>query len=260
MDEIIKGRKVFDERKQRSYIKIKYASSPTVSLEAIMVTSAIDAHEGRDVATIYIPGNYLHSYSYGEVIMILEGRLAEILVSIYPNIYIKYVVLEKGVNVLYVKLPNAIYGLLHSKLLFYLKLATDLKNNGFIINPYDPCVSKKLVRGEDMTVVWHVDYPKVLHKDPFEATKFAQYLSMIYGNKLKANRGNIDHYLGMNLEYSDTGVVEALMMKCLHNVLDEFIEELRGTPDTPEADHMFQLKGEDEADVLEEDRAEMFHH
>ena len=45
--------------------------------------------------------------------------------------------LEKGVKVLYVKLQKDIYGLLRSALLFYLKLVTDLKNNGFVINPYD---------------------------------------------------------------------------------------------------------------------------
>ena len=39
-----------------------------------------------------------------------------------------------------------------------------------------------------MTVLWYVDYPKVLNKDPFEVTKFDQYLLMLYGNKLKVNR------------------------------------------------------------------------
>ena len=54
--------------------------------------------------------------------------------------------LDNGVTVLYVKIKKAIYGLLNSELLFYLKLATDLKNNYLIINPYDPCV-KKISKG-----------------------------------------------------------------------------------------------------------------
>ena len=39
----------------------------------------------------------------------------------------KYVVLYKGVKVLYVKLQQTIYGLLHSALMFYLKWSTYLK-------------------------------------------------------------------------------------------------------------------------------------
>ena len=59
--------------------------------------------------------------------MILKGRLSKILVNINHNIYKKYIVLEKGVKVLYTNLQKYKYGLMRSELLFYLKLATDLK-------------------------------------------------------------------------------------------------------------------------------------
>ena len=36
--------------------------------------------------------------------MILKGIMTEILKNIYPKLYIKYVLLEKGVKVLYLKL------------------------------------------------------------------------------------------------------------------------------------------------------------
>ena len=42
----------------------KYDVSPTVSLEYIMITSEIEAHEERYFATIYIPGAFLHTYSH----------------------------------------------------------------------------------------------------------------------------------------------------------------------------------------------------
>ena len=51
------------------------------------------------------------------------------------------------------KLQKALYGLLHSALLFYLKLATYLKNDGFIINAYNLFVTKKIDKGEAMAVV-----------------------------------------------------------------------------------------------------------
>ena len=58
---------------------------------------------------------------------------------------------------LYVKLLKALYGLLKSALLFYKKLAGELVNMGFEINPYDPCVDNKTVNGIQMTVTWYVD-------------------------------------------------------------------------------------------------------
>ena len=58
----IKGRTCANGRKQRKYLKgdESYAS-PTASLESIMTTLVIDAHEGRDVAIADVPGAYLHA-------------------------------------------------------------------------------------------------------------------------------------------------------------------------------------------------------
>ena len=67
---------------------------------------------------------------------------------------------------------------------------------------------KKMVKGGLMTVLWHVEHIKVLHKEPFEVTKFSQYLLKIYWNKLKVHIEKIHDYLGMNFYYSETGVVK----------------------------------------------------
>ena len=40
-----------------------------------MITSAIEAYQGRDMATIDIPGAYIHLDSEKYVIMMLKGRL-----------------------------------------------------------------------------------------------------------------------------------------------------------------------------------------
>ena len=84
--------------------------SPIVSLEAITITSSTEAHKGRYVATVCIPGDYLNTDSDKEVIIILKGRLSYILVNIDPKVYMKYVVLEKVVKVLYLRLQKALYG------------------------------------------------------------------------------------------------------------------------------------------------------
>ena len=111
-----------------------------------------------------------------------------------------------------------------------------------------------------MIVVWPVDNLKVSHKDLFEVTKFDQYLSTIYGGEIKEHRGKIQDYLEMDSDYSEIGVVKVLMEKYLQNLLYTFPQELRGTSATLEANHMFQVRGEDEAEFLEEDWADIFHH
>ena len=68
------------------------------------------------------------------------------------------------------KVQKEIYGMPKSALLFYDKLRHDLEQFGFQVNPYDPHVANKQVDGHQMTVVWHVDDLKVLHKNPEEIT------------------------------------------------------------------------------------------
>jgi hypothetical protein len=74
---IIKGRGCADGRTQRDYMTKQETSSPTVATEALMLTCVIDAVERRDVATCDIPGAFMQSDMKGEVVMKLEGVMAE---------------------------------------------------------------------------------------------------------------------------------------------------------------------------------------
>ena len=124
--------------------------------------------------------------------MLFKGYLAELMVQVDPKLYRKYIMTSaKGGTLLYVKMQRALYGLLRSALLFYLKLVKDLEDFGFTINPFDPCVANKTVNGSQMTVTWHVDDLKVSHKDSLEITKLAIYLSGIYGDNITASRGKV---------------------------------------------------------------------
>ena len=62
-----------------------------MALESIFLTSAIEAHEGREVATIDIPGAYLHTDTDEEIIMLLRGKLAELMAEVEPKLYRKYI-------------------------------------------------------------------------------------------------------------------------------------------------------------------------
>ena len=47
-------------------------SSPTVSTDGSIVTTAIDAHKGRDVATMNIPKTFLHAKTDEHIIILLR--------------------------------------------------------------------------------------------------------------------------------------------------------------------------------------------
>ena len=98
------------------------AAAPTVALESVFVTATIDAKEKREVVTIDIPGAFLHADNDDYVIMKMNGSLAELMDKTDPKIYHKYVTIEKGMWVLYLRLQKALYGMMKNTLIFYTKL------------------------------------------------------------------------------------------------------------------------------------------
>jgi hypothetical protein len=183
-DATVKGRMVTGGNKQRGTIEKLDASSPTAALESVLLTAIIDAHEGRDVAVIDIPNAFDQTRLKDDddkAIMRLRGKLTELVVKVAPEIYTKYVIINyKGETVLYVRLLNALYGIMKAALLYYQRFVTDLKSIGFEINPYDPCVANKIVKGKQLTVVWHVDDLKVSHVSSNIVTKMADWLKSTY--------------------------------------------------------------------------------
>ncbi len=157
------------ERTQPGYKK-EDGASPTIATNSIMITTAIDAHEQCNVATIDIPGTSLHVYNNKETFMLLKDHLAELMVQVDTQLYRKLVIYDKNNQaLLYIKLSKAIYDLLKTALLFYKKLVEDLKNykSPFTINPYNPCVANATINGKQMTITWHIDDLKVSHVNPF---------------------------------------------------------------------------------------------
>ena len=59
-------------------------ASPTVMTESVLITAAIDAEEGRDVAVIDLPGAFLHADMDDLVVMVLRGELAELMAAVAP--------------------------------------------------------------------------------------------------------------------------------------------------------------------------------
>jgi hypothetical protein len=94
---------------QREHVAKDEAASPTVALESVFVTAAIDAKENREVVTIAIPGAFLHATNDDYVVMRMNGTLAELMAKTDPKLYRKYLMDEKDKKVLYLHLQKALW-------------------------------------------------------------------------------------------------------------------------------------------------------
>eukprot|EP00957_Ditylum_brightwellii_P047646 3619845-Ditylum_brightwellii.AAC.1 len=100
------------------------------------------------------------------LLMVFRGRLAELMVITVPEIYYKYIKVDrKGKPILYLQLQKALYRCLKSSLIFYKRLTEDLQEYGFKTNWYDICVVNKIANKKQLTMVWHVDDLKTSHAD-----------------------------------------------------------------------------------------------
>ena len=77
------------------------AKSPTLSLEALIITSVIDAW--GDVTTFDIPGAYLHTDlpKHKFTLLKLQGKFVDIMCDVNPE-YRNDVIFEKGASKYYV--------------------------------------------------------------------------------------------------------------------------------------------------------------
>ncbi len=78
-------------------------------MEAVFITAVIEAHKERNVACFDIPGAFLHTNLDEDITMILKNRLAELMVKVSPNLYRKYISVDRmGMAILCVKMQKAI--------------------------------------------------------------------------------------------------------------------------------------------------------
>ena len=245
----IKSRHCANGSKQRTWMNGDETSSPTVMTESVLLTSTIEAEENRDIATFDIPNAFIQTPveetdAQGDrIVMKIRGPMVDMLVEIDPDSYAEYVTYENGNKVLYVHILRAIYGMLMSGLLFYKKFRKSIEKIGYEVNPYDPCVANKTIRGKQHTISWHVDDLKSSHKDPKVNDEFQAWLQKEYGQEreVTATRGKKHTYLGMLLDFSVPGEVKVDMTDYVQDMIDEFPIELTGKAQTPANEKLFQV-------------------
>jgi hypothetical protein len=122
----------------------------------------------------------------------IRGVLVNILVELAADVYQPYVTKDKkGVEQLLVQCQNALYGIIVISLLYYRKFAKSLTDIQFIINPYDPCVANKIIRGKQMTICWHVDDLKASHVITKVMDRIIQYLRQEYESIFEDGSGKM---------------------------------------------------------------------
>lgn len=254
----LKARFVVNGSKQDRNLAMVDPNSPTVSLESIFISIVIECIERRKVITIDIEGAYLHVAMKGEVIVVIEAVIADILVELDPTY--KDFVDERGQ--LYVILDKALYGCIESAKLFNEHLIGTLKGMGFIQNAYDPCVLNKIVdsQGHQCTVTIHVDDLKVSCVDKKYLETFVKELTSVYG-KLNVHSEDVLDYLGMDLDYSVPGCAKVSMVKMVKETIVEFGMKLDDknvtTPLNPATAELFCI--DEASEVLDTKAKEKFH-
>ena len=95
---------------------------PIVAWEYVVITSAIDALKKMDFYVVDIPVEFLTADIEDDVTMVLQGRLAKLMLKTKPSIHENVVTIKNGRTVLYINEQKSLYRCLMSALLFYEKM------------------------------------------------------------------------------------------------------------------------------------------
>ena len=84
------------------------------------MTVGIVANEKRKSRCFDIPSAFVNTDVDEDVLMMLKGELTDMMIQIAPQVYRKYIAInKKGTLILCVKLKKVLYGLMRVSLLFY---------------------------------------------------------------------------------------------------------------------------------------------
>jgi hypothetical protein len=166
----------------------------------------------------------------------------------------------------YVDVLNALYGIMKAALLYCKRFVTNLQSIGFKINPYDPCVANKNVKGKQLTVVWHLDDLKGSHRKPSVLTRMTEWLKSTYerlfddgSGGMTISRGKINDYLGMTLDFTVPRKVKITMIDYVKDMMLLFFDHDKSdsTAKTPAAEHLFRVNNASTS--LTQEAATIFH-
>ena len=227
-------------------------SSPTPSLMALLVTSALSARESREIATMDVGSAFVKASMDGEeeVLVALDKLSAVLLVKIDPS-YAQYLD-RKGEMI--VKLKKALYGCVQAAKLWHDLLVSELKQLGYEQNPDEPCVLNRSVGGKQSTLIVHVDDIKAMSLIPGEIVRVHNALKQKFG-EVSLKEGPKHIYLGMTFDYSFPGKVVVTMLGFERDLISE-CDSNEAKANTPAQNDVFD-KGDSKS--LGAGRAKVYH-
>ena len=245
----LKARAVANGKKQW-WVSVRASSSPTVRTESVMISLVIDAFEGRTVVVVDIEGAYLAAEMTDEEYIETDRNLSSIILHIKPE-WEQYLGDDGKFTF---RLLKALYGCVQSARLFYEHLRKSLLDLGFAANPYDPCVFNATMHGVQVTATIHVDDLKISSVDPRGVDDTIAGLERVY-KKLTIKRGLKFDYLGMEIDFSETGVVKVGSRKLAEQFVEGFEHVKRAK--TPATADLFKV--DPTSELLPSNKAEIFH-
>jgi hypothetical protein len=94
------------------------------------------------------------------------------------------------------------------------------------MNSYNPCVWNKMIKKKQITICFHVNDCKVLHKLAQVVNKAIEWLRRDYesifedsSGAMVVHRGLVHRYLGMTIDYSTTGVARISMVDYMKDIV-----------------------------------------
>ena len=176
----IKGRVVAYDSMQRPFVAREDAAFSIIQLDNIIMSLLGGAKEGRDVSISDVVGAYLLEEMDGYVIVKLAGKSVEILCRANKK-YRRFVTIEKGKEVIYLKLERALYACIQSALSWYNVFVNKLMSDDFILNIYDLCVANKMVNESQCIMYWYVHDTKISHAKSKVVTSVIESLGGSFG-------------------------------------------------------------------------------
>ena len=136
------------------------------------------------------------------------------------------------------------------------------------MNTHDPCVANKLVNRLQKYILFYVDDCKLSHKDTKADDSFIGVLREEYQSILEdgysiiqLNRGKVQKYLGVILDYYTVVQVKITMLDCIDELLNTFaksVPRVGGTKSIAAPDIIFNVNKD--CKKLNVTQAVEFHH
>ena len=223
-----------------------------------MITLLIEGYENRDVATADVVGAYLLAKIDDFILVKVDGTSADIMCKVNPALN-KFVTRVRGKNTLYLQLTKALYGYMQSALLWYRMFKECLEGLGYVINPYDPCVANKMINNAQCTICWYVDDTKISHVDSIVVDWMIHNIESKFG-KMMVTRGKKHTFVGVDIEFNANGTVTLSMDDYIDECINIYNDEINKSASSPAKGTLFDDNVGQKTEILNESKAEKFHH